>query len=103
VENSATTCGQRFRGEIRMSNPSVNLSGPRIKCSKRPQSTIQVQRDSCAFNDEYISLLTRGPGGLNAVPVTPDNFIRAESDRYFGKIAKNGGFGRFTHNRELIS
>jgi len=37
----------------------------------------------------------------NAVPVTPENFIRAESDRYFGKIAKNGSFGKFTHNREL--
>jgi len=37
----------------------------------------------------------------NAVPVTRDSFIRAESDRYFGKIAKNGSFGKFTHNREL--
>src|SRR6266436_8213300 len=37
----------------------------------------------------------------NAVPVVPDNFIRAESDHYFGKIAKDGSFGKFTHNREL--
>jgi len=37
----------------------------------------------------------------NAIPVTPDNFIRAESDRYFGKIVKDGSFGKFTHNREL--
>jgi hypothetical protein len=37
----------------------------------------------------------------NAVPVTPDNFIRAESDLYFGKLVKNGGFGKFNHNREL--
>jgi hypothetical protein len=37
----------------------------------------------------------------NAVPVTPDNFIRAESDLYFGNIVKDGGFGKFTHNREL--
>jgi hypothetical protein len=37
----------------------------------------------------------------NAVPVTPENFIRAETDRYFGKIAKNGSFGKFTHNREF--
>jgi hypothetical protein len=36
----------------------------------------------------------------NAVPVTADNFIRAESDHYFGKIIKDGGFGKFTHNRE---
>jgi hypothetical protein len=37
----------------------------------------------------------------NAVPVNPDNFIRAESDLYFGKIVKDGSFGKFTHNREL--
>jgi hypothetical protein len=37
----------------------------------------------------------------NAVSVNPDNFIRAESDHYFGKIVKDGSFGKFTHNREL--
>src|ERR1700746_960048 len=37
----------------------------------------------------------------NAIPVNPDSFIRAETDRYFGKIAKNGSFGKFTHNREF--
>ena len=37
----------------------------------------------------------------NAVPVTPDNFIRAETDRYFGKIAENGSFGKFRHNRDF--
>src|ERR1700752_1884086 len=37
----------------------------------------------------------------NALPVTPDNFIRAESDRYFGTTVKNGGFGKFNHIREL--
>jgi Protein of unknown function (DUF1254) len=34
------------------------------------------------------------------VPVTPDNFPRAESDLYFGNIVKDGGFGQFTHRRE---
>ena len=33
-------------------------------------------------------------------PVTPDNFVRAESDLYFGNIVKDGGFGRFVHRRE---
>jgi hypothetical protein len=36
------------------------------------------------------------PAG-NAVPVTADNFIRAESDMYFGTIVKQGGFGKFFH------
>lgn len=35
-----------------------------------------------------------------AVPVTADNFPRAESDLYFGNIAKDGGFGKFDHRRE---
>ena len=34
------------------------------------------------------------------VPVTPDNFARAESDLYFGGVVKNGGFGRFHHTRD---
>jgi hypothetical protein len=34
------------------------------------------------------------------VPVTPDNFPRAESDLYFGNIVNDGGFGQFTHRRE---
>ncbi|MGC2080995.1 MAG: DUF1254 domain-containing protein [Xanthobacteraceae bacterium] len=35
-------------------------------------------------------------------PVTVDDFIRAESDLYFGTVAlKEGGFGKFFHNREV--
>jgi len=36
------------------------------------------------------------------VPVTPDNFVRAETDLYFGVTVKMGGFGKFMHNRELM-
>jgi hypothetical protein len=36
----------------------------------------------------------------NAVPVTPDNFPRAESDLYFSGIVKDGGLGKFVHRRE---
>lgn len=34
------------------------------------------------------------------VPVTAENFPRAESDLYFGNIVKDGGFGKFDHRRE---
>ena len=34
------------------------------------------------------------------VPVTAENFIRAESDLYFGNVVKDGGFGKFLHRRE---
>jgi hypothetical protein len=36
----------------------------------------------------------------SSVPVTVDNFNRAETDLYFGNIIKDGGFGKFTHRRE---
>ena len=35
------------------------------------------------------------------VTVTAENFARAESDLYFGGVVKDGGFGKFHHNREL--
>lgn len=39
------------------------------------------------------------------VPVTVDNFTRAESDLYFGSILKDGGgaLGKFNHRREPAS
>lgn len=33
--------------------------------------------------------------------VNPDNFIRAETDLYFSRVAGDGGFGHFMHNRDL--
>jgi hypothetical protein len=35
------------------------------------------------------------------VPVTVDNYNRAQSDVYFAVIAKGGGFGKFRHGRGL--
>ena len=34
------------------------------------------------------------------IPVTVDNFVRAESDLYFQGIAKDNGFAKFNHLRE---
>lgn len=41
----------------------------------------------------------QSPSGA-PIPVTVDDFIRAESDLYFGNITKDGGFGKFNHRRE---
>jgi hypothetical protein len=42
----------------------------------------------------------QSPSG-NSIPVTVDNFIRAESDLYFGGIIKDsGGIGKLLHRRE---
>jgi hypothetical protein len=38
-----------------------------------------------------------------AVPVTADNFARAETDMYFGMLIKRGGLGRFDPLRALHS
>ena len=38
-----------------------------------------------------------------SIPVTADNFIRAETDLYFGRAVKDGGFGKFHHLREPTS
>jgi hypothetical protein len=37
----------------------------------------------------------------SSVPVTVDNFIRAESDLYFGRVVRDDGFGQLHHLREL--
>ena len=37
------------------------------------------------------------------VPVTPDNFNRAESDRYFAGLVKEGALGKFVHHREPMA
>jgi len=42
--------------------------------------------------------LAQAPTG-KSVPVTVDNFARAESDLYMGRTVKDGGLGQFTHNR----
>src|SRR5882762_424129 len=39
----------------------------------------------------------------NVVPVTVDNFIRAESDLYMGNMVKDGAFGKLLHRREPAS
>ena len=37
------------------------------------------------------------------IPVTVDNFIRAETDRTFASNVKQGAFGKFEHLRELAA
>ena len=53
-----------------------------------------------SFACAAILLAACGPTfAQNAVTVTVDNFARAESDLYMGRTAKEGGFGKFVHNR----
>jgi hypothetical protein len=45
--------------------------------------------------------LAQPPSGT-AVPVTVDNYNRAQSDVYFGLSVKNGALGKLRHGRELM-
>ena len=45
--------------------------------------------------------LAQSPSGT-AVPVTVDNYNRAQSDVYFGLNIERGGFGKFRHLRETV-
>ena len=38
--------------------------------------------------------------GVATVPVTVQNFTRAETDQYFGVAVKRGGLGKFNHDRQ---
>jgi hypothetical protein len=42
-------------------------------------------------------------GGTAKVPVTLQNFNRAETDMYFSNFSKQGAFGKFYHNREPVT
>ena len=41
--------------------------------------------------------------GAASVPVTLDNFVRAETDLYFGRTVKDGAFGKLRHRRAMAS
>jgi hypothetical protein len=43
----------------------------------------------------------KSTNSTDAVPVTADNFTRAETDMYFRKFVKEGAFGAFNHHRDL--
>src|SRR5260370_5711828 len=54
-----------------------------------------------AFAAKGVQLPRAQPQTGKGVPVTADNFNRAEADMYFGKIVKGGGIGSLSHSREL--
>ena len=43
------------------------------------------------------------PNPSPPIPVTPENFARAESDLNFSGIVKEAGFGKFVHRRDPIA
>ena len=53
-----------------------------------------------AHQEEKMATQTKPTTG-ESVPVTVDNFVRAETDRTFGGLVTQGAFGKFEHFREL--
>lgn len=43
-----------------------------------------------------------GRAEAGVTPVTADNFVRAESHKFFKRVVDRGGFGKFVHNRDLV-
>lgn len=56
---------------------------------------------SAAISIAVGSITTAAADDGKPVRVTVDNFSRAESDTYFARFVKEGGFGKFHHEREL--
>ena len=61
----------------------------------------KVNRRVAALGLAVASMTPAQASPTAAIPVTPDNFVRAELDLYFGGAVKNGGFGKYDHTREL--
>lgn len=56
----------------------------------------------CAAAVATLSALTAPAQSANSpVVVTAENFARAESDTYFKMLVDRGGFGKFSHRRDL--
>lgn len=47
-------------------------------------------------------IASAGASAQTSVPVTVENFVRAETDLYFANAVRGGGFGDWHHIRELL-
>jgi hypothetical protein len=88
-------------------DPGGEVVHDRLDTPERPDMT--KMRAICALavtlaasDGAHAQPSPQTPAG-KPVPVTVDNFGRAESDMYFGAIVKDGELGRFQHHRELAA
>ena len=50
-----------------------------------------------------LPVTAQGTADVKSVPVTVNNFICAETDRYFRKLVKQGTRGKFSHRRQMVT
>ena len=62
-----------------------------------------VSSATSSFAQETQPIPTQGQPAAAAkpIPVTLDNFIRAETDMYFARVVKEGGLGKLVHSRQM--
>jgi hypothetical protein len=75
-------------------------SQPEEKALKRALATLCL---ASGMLGETNSQAAETPPAGAAIPVTVDNFIRAESDLYVRSLARQGGLGKLLHRREPAS
>jgi Protein of unknown function (DUF1254) len=61
-----------------------------------------IKLRTCVLASAIIVLCEFQALAAETVPVTVENFIRAESDLFFGNAVKDGGFGKFYHRRQTM-
>lgn len=66
----------------------------------RKISSVALLLPTVALTASLACAQTPAATDTESVPVTADNFPRAESDRYFSRLAKDNAFGVLRHRRE---
>jgi len=62
----------------------------------------RMQRNTLTLCTAAIVMTHGAVAAAVTVPVTADNYVRAESDEYFAAVVKRGGFGHFAHRRAMV-
>src|SRR5216683_4969383 len=110
LRSSSASMGQRSRCSIRHGNCPTSRSSETIGFSAAAQRQGGRKETKMSIPSVVyllaLALTAASPAwaqkpSSGSVPVTVDNFIRAESDLYFDGILKDsGGLGKFLHRRE---
>ncbi len=94
------------KGKVWWAEPTLLLTSEYITSGPSPpyaNDGEQVMRTILTVTLLGFGCYTTLAEDAKPVRVTVDNFNRAESDMYFARFEKEGGFGKFKHERELAS
>jgi metallo-beta-lactamase class B len=93
--------GKRKRAEAEGVSAWLDPEGyRRWVASKKRAFEDKVDKEMSVEKTPTKAAATTTTPAATGVPVTVDSFVRAETDLYFGKTVKGGGFGTLRHRRE---